>query len=114
LVIYNFRIFYIKGTENTRADIFSRKEEYQEEEKTKLYIIFRKEDNSLVFNSAQLTIIISLHNNYLEKQIQEYYKNNPTIKRVLKKPNEGFIIKDKVIYFYKKIYISSTLVKQFT
>jgi hypothetical protein len=83
LAIYNFRILYIKGIENTRADILSRKEEYQEEGKTELYIIFCREDNSLVFNSAQLATIILLRDNYLEKQIQRYYKNDSTTKRVL-------------------------------
>jgi hypothetical protein len=106
---------YIKGNENARADTLNRKPEYLENKKTyELYAIFRQEGNSLVFNSAQLAMITILRDNYLEKQVQRHYRNDSTVKQVLEKPGEGFTIKDKVIYFHGKIYIPSTLAKQFT
>jgi hypothetical protein len=105
---------YIKGNENARADILSRKPEYLENKIYESYAIFCQEGNSLVFNLAQLAMITILRDDYLEKQVQRYYRNDSTTKRVLEKPGEGFIIKDKVIYFHGKIYISSILAKQFT
>jgi hypothetical protein len=59
-------------------------------------------------------MITSVHNNYLEKQVQEHYGKDSTAKRVLEKQDEGFTIRDKIIYFHRKIYIPSTLAKQFT
>jgi pyrimidine operon attenuation protein/uracil phosphoribosyltransferase len=59
-------------------------------------------------------MITIFRDDYLEKQIQGHYKNDSTTKQVLEKPGKGFIIKDKVIYFHRKIYIPSTLAKQFT
>jgi hypothetical protein len=41
LAIYNFKILYIKGNENARADTLSRKPEYLENKIYELYIIFR-------------------------------------------------------------------------
>ena len=44
----------------------------------KLYIIFKKDNKSLVYNTLQLIIIYLLENNYFRKQIQLYY-NKDTI-----------------------------------
>jgi hypothetical protein len=69
LAIYNFKILYIKGNENARADTLSRKPEYLENKTYESYTIFRQEGDSLVFNSAQLATITSLRDNYLEKLV---------------------------------------------
>jgi hypothetical protein len=69
LAIYNFKILYIKGNENTRADILSRKPEYLENKIYELYTIFKQEGDSLIFNSVQLATITSLCDNYLKKQV---------------------------------------------
>jgi hypothetical protein len=114
LAMYNFKILYVKGTENARADALSRKEEYQEEGKSESHAIFRQEGDSLVFNSAQLATMTKIRDDHLEKQVQQHYENDSTAKRVLERPGEGFTIREKVIYFHEKIYIPSTLAKQFT
>jgi hypothetical protein len=114
LAMYHFKILYVKGNENARADALSRKPEYLENKTHESHAIFRQEGDSLVFNSAQLATITSLQDDYLEKQVQEHYGNDSTAKRVLERPGEGFTIRDKVIYFHGKIYIPSTLAKQFT
>ncbi len=41
LAIYNFRISYIKGIENARADALSRKLEYLNNKKHELRVILR-------------------------------------------------------------------------
>jgi hypothetical protein len=114
LAIYNFKILYVKGNENARADTLSRKPEYLENKTYESHTIFRQEGDSLVFNSAQLATITSLCDDYLEKQVQNHYGNDSTAKRVLERLGEGFTIKDKVIYFHGKIYIPSALAKKFT
>jgi hypothetical protein len=40
----------MKGTENTRADILSKKLGYKEKQKTKDFFIFRKDKNDLILN----------------------------------------------------------------
>ncbi len=50
LVIYNFKISYIKGIENAQADALSRKLEYLNNKKHKLRAILRQEEDLLVFN----------------------------------------------------------------
>ena len=49
-MIYNFKIIYIKGTENTRADALSRKPEYLSNKIHKLRAILKQDGDLLVFN----------------------------------------------------------------
>ena len=77
---YNFMILYVKGLENARADVLSRKLEYQENKIYKSYAIFKKEGESLVYNILQLVAIYLLEDNHLRTQIQLYYNKNDTHK----------------------------------
>ena len=49
-MIYNFRIIYIKGTENARANALSRKPEYLSNKIYELRVILKQDSDSLVFN----------------------------------------------------------------
>ncbi len=49
--MYNFRISYIKGIENTRVDALSGKLEYLNNKKYKSRVILRIEEDLLVFNT---------------------------------------------------------------
>ena len=49
-MIYNFKIIYIKGIENTQADTLSRKPEYLSNKIYELRAILKQDSNSLVFN----------------------------------------------------------------
>ena len=60
MAVYNFKISYIKGTENTRADTLSRKPEYLENKTYPLYAILKAKPDGLVFNTIELTIISRL------------------------------------------------------
>jgi hypothetical protein len=51
LTIYNFRILYIKGIENIRIDILSRKPEYFSNKTNESYTILKNNRNVLVFNT---------------------------------------------------------------
>jgi len=50
LVEYYFKIKYIKGTDNARADAFSRKVELQDKEKVKGVILRIDEDSKIRYN----------------------------------------------------------------
>ena len=53
-MIYNFKITYIKGIENTQADTLSRKLEYLSNKTHELRAILKQDSDSLVFNKQQL------------------------------------------------------------
>ncbi len=58
LATYNFKISYVKGSENARADALSRKPEYL---KNKTYVsraILKSDGDDLTFNYIELAAII--------------------------------------------------------
>jgi hypothetical protein len=115
LALYNFRISYIKGTENARADALSRKPEYEENKTYELYMILKQEDNVLVFNKVQLVATRSILNiDLVRKGVKLYYDSDPTAKCVLESESEGFTIENNIIYFQGKIYIPAAMAKPFT
>ena len=60
MAVYNFKISYVKGTENTRADTLSRKPEYLENKTYPSYAIPKSEPDGLVFNTIELAILSRL------------------------------------------------------
>jgi hypothetical protein len=50
LVIYNLKIKYIKGTENTRIDILNCKPRYKNSNKSEKITIFKKNNDKLILN----------------------------------------------------------------
>ena len=60
MAVYNFKISYIKGLENTRADTLSKKPEYLENKTYPSYAILKADPDGLVFNNTELTIILRL------------------------------------------------------
>jgi len=60
LALYNFRILYVKGLENARADALSRKPEYLSNKTYKSRAILKIDSDSLVFNKQQLAAITRL------------------------------------------------------
>ena len=60
MAVYNFKIPYIKGLGNTKADTLSKKPEYLENKTYPLYTILKVESDGLVFNTIELTIISRL------------------------------------------------------
>jgi hypothetical protein len=54
LALYNFRILYVKGLENARADALSQKPEYLSNKTHKSRAILKTDGDSLVFNKQQL------------------------------------------------------------
>ena len=60
LALYNFRILYIKGLENVRADALSQKPEYLSNKTHKSRAILKTDSDSLVFNKQQLAVTTKL------------------------------------------------------
>jgi len=110
---YNFRISYVKGSENARADALSRKPEYQENKTYESYAIFKKDGESLVYNAPQLAATHLLEDNHLRKQIQSHYDKDATATRIRKTIEPGFTIENDTIYFHGKVYIPSQMTKEF-
>ena len=57
--MYNFRISYIKGIENTRVDTLNRKPEYLKNKKHESRVILKEEEDSLVFNTQYLVVTVN-------------------------------------------------------
>ena len=55
MAVYNFKISYIKGLENTRVDALSKKPEYLRNKIYPSYAILKAESDGLVFNTIKLT-----------------------------------------------------------
>jgi hypothetical protein len=53
----------MKGTENTRVDILSKKPGYKEKQKPEDLFIFQKDRNNLILNKRQLVSTIRVDNN---------------------------------------------------
>ena len=60
MAVYNFKISYIKGSEDTRVDALSKKLEYLKNKTYPLYAILKAELDGLVFNAIEITIISRL------------------------------------------------------
>ena len=60
LIIYNFRILYIKGKENIKVNTFNKKLKYFKNKIYKLKVILKANKDILVFNKLQITIITIL------------------------------------------------------
>jgi hypothetical protein len=72
----------MKGTENARADILSKKLGYKEKQKPEDLFIFRKDKNNLILNKRQLAVIIRVDSNPFIDYIKAIYKDNIITKQI--------------------------------
>ena len=80
LLQYNFRIFYWKGSKNTRANALSRQQEYKGYKKERPQAILKKENRYLIYTHEIATIAI-LEDYFWEARIKEAYKKNSFIEK---------------------------------
>jgi hypothetical protein len=66
----------MKGTENMRVDVLSRKLGYKEKQKPKDLFIFRKNKNNLILNKQQLVSTIYIDSDPFTNQIKAVYKDD--------------------------------------
>jgi hypothetical protein len=61
MAIFNFKIVYCKGLENTKVDALSRRADYLRDKKEVSYTIFVEGEISLTYNRSQLvaTFVVS-------------------------------------------------------
>ena len=57
LVKYYFKIKYVKGTDNAKADIFSRKAKLQDSKKPSDAILYINKDGKIKYNYLKLAAI---------------------------------------------------------
>jgi hypothetical protein len=60
LALYNFRILYVKGLKNAKADALSQKPEYLSNKTYKSRAILKTDGDLLVFNKQQLAATVRL------------------------------------------------------
>jgi hypothetical protein len=113
LANYNIRISYVKGNENARADALSRKPEYTENKTHESHAILRQDGDSLVPNTHQLAATSAIQDDYVKDKVLASYTQDTTAKRNLEKLEKGFTLEDGILHFYKKIYIPTSIAKEF-
>ncbi len=64
LATYNFKISYVKGSENARANALSRKPEYLENKTYVSRAILKSDGDDLTFNHMELAAIMVVITNY--------------------------------------------------
>ncbi len=62
--MYNFKISYVKGSENARADALSRKPEYLENKTHVSRAILKSDKDNLTFNHIELAAIMVIITDY--------------------------------------------------
>jgi hypothetical protein len=90
LASYNFKIHYVKGTENARADVLSKKLEYVSNKTLLTRAILKTDGSSLVYNRTQLAAISRLKNKTFEELIRKGYNQDPVVKEQEKTLGVGF------------------------
>jgi hypothetical protein len=114
LAAYNFRILYVKGTENARADALSRKPEYLSNKTHESHAILKQDGETLVFNRQQLAATSRLQQGAFTQDIHRGYAKDQVALRALEGNKAGFS-KDNngTILFRGKVYIPSTIREDF-
>jgi hypothetical protein len=110
LALYNFRILYVKGSENAKADALSRKPEYLSNKTHKSRAILRADGDSLVFNKQQLAVTTRLVGDPWTDKIRSAYTDNAEACRQEHVLGKGFARTSQgLLIFLGKIYIPITL-----
>ena len=67
LALYNFRIHYIKGKENTIANILSRRLDYIKDIKLELIVILKERNNALIYATPEITTLAAIDIKLIER-----------------------------------------------
>ena len=108
LARYNFRISYVKGTENGRADALSRKPEYLENKRHVSHAILTADESGLHYNTPQLAATVRIEPNEWDKEIRRAYRTDAMAKSMHKKiPDESKFTRDEqgMLLFQGLVYI---------
>ena len=110
LATFNFRISYIKGTENARADALSRKPEYLQNKTHESHAVLKQDGDSLVFNRKELATISTLVDEDWTTRIRQQYDRDTVAKEQLEQPKGDFTKSPQgLLLFQKRVYIPTKL-----
>jgi transposase InsO family protein len=110
LATYNFRISYVKGTENARADALSRKPEYLENKTHESHAVLKQDGDSLVFNRKEIATMDINANDSWTQRIKNEYDKDTIAQANLEKPGEGFSkSSQELLLFQKRVYVPSRI-----
>jgi hypothetical protein len=113
LATYNFRISYVKGTENARADALSRKPEYLTNKTHESRAILKGEGEDLVFNKQQLAATSTIEGDEWTDKIKRKYAEDAMAKDQLGKPSGEFTKTTQgILLFQRRVYVPSGLRKE--
>ena len=113
LATYNFRISYVKGSENARADALSRKPEYLINKTSESRAILKSDGETLVFNKQQIAATSMLRGDEWTQRIKEQYDKDAVAKEQLKDPTGEFTKTPLgVLLFSHRMYVPSGLRKE--
>ena len=110
LATYNFKITYVKGIENARADALSRKPEYLSNKTHESRAILKQDGDSLVFNKQQLAAMTRVIGDPWTVKIIGNYPHDATAARHWNRPSGGFAkTEEGLLTFAGKVYVPTTL-----
>ncbi|APA11524.1 hypothetical protein SS1G_04937 [Sclerotinia sclerotiorum 1980 UF-70] len=116
MATYNFRISYVKGNENARANALNRKPKYLQNKTHESHTILKQDNDALVHNKPQLAATSGVNYDTIKDIIKTEYSTDATAKKILAipdNPERGFTIEDGFIHFHDKLYIPSNLAKDY-
>ena len=61
MALYNFRIYYIRGKENTIANILSRRPDYIKNIKLELMVILKEKNGALIYATPEITTLTAIN-----------------------------------------------------
>jgi hypothetical protein len=113
LATYNFKISYVKGSENARADALSRKPEYLENKTHVSRAILKSDGDDLTFNHMELAATMVVTTDHWTPRFKQQYDKDAVAKAQLQKPQTPFTIHDGILRFSGRVYVPAHLRKEF-
>jgi hypothetical protein len=107
-------INYCKGSENTRVDTLSRRQDYAGRSTKRPRAILKNIGDSIIYNYKLLATILIVEDTELEQRIKNVYAKDECASRVLKELIVEFITNlQGLLRFKGLVYILSGIRKQF-
>jgi hypothetical protein len=114
LATLNFRISYVKGTDNARADALSRKPEYLSNKTHPSHTILREDGDSLVLNQRELAATAAVSTAFFEERIREAYPGDPVVAQQEKSLGGNFSRTDSgLLAFEGRVYVPTGIRTRF-
>ncbi|KAM0711459.1 hypothetical protein Q7P35_002199 [Cladosporium inversicolor] len=113
IATFQMKIHYQKGSENTRADGLSRREDYiKGEPKKGIQLLVRNADSTLQVNRIAATSVIDA--SAIPDEIRKALRNDSLARSVRESPEEHteFQDRDRLLEFEGRIYVPPSIYEQ--